>query len=75
MRTLSVLRAALYGGFLFCDHLMWCGKTNVLPFNADKWNMRAMRLWFVALVVSIVRDLYKVSASVLRARQQSVVAS
>ncbi|CAF93252.1 unnamed protein product, partial [Tetraodon nigroviridis] len=55
--TLTHLNRAL---FLACDHLLWAGRTGLLPsLDHSKWSHRSFRYYLFALILSLTRDLYE----------------
>lgn len=55
--TLSHLNRAMY---FACDNLLWAGKTGLLSsLDQRKWSQRSFRYYLLALILSLVRDVYE----------------
>ena len=53
--------------FLY-DILNWCCRVTLISGNAKEYAIKAAPFWFVAVVFSIIRDLYEIINYVLRAQ-------
>lgn len=55
--TLSKICHAI---FLFADHVLWLGRSDLHTINTDKWSNICNRYWLFSIIMNLVRDFYEI---------------
>lgn len=56
--TLSRIAQGLY---LFCDHIIWLGRTGMANVNVKRWNRIANKYWLLMLIMNLTRDVVEIN--------------
>ncbi|XP_065167105.1 peroxisomal membrane protein 11B [Atheta coriaria] len=46
--------------FLFADHILWMGRSDVMSVNTDKWAKISNKYWLYSITMNLVRDFYEI---------------
>ncbi|KAK5648778.1 hypothetical protein RI129_003670 [Pyrocoelia pectoralis] len=70
---LSITLSKIYNAlFLFADHILWLGRSDLYNINTDKWSNISNKYWLYSIIMNLVRDFYEILV-ILKANKSRIL--